>query len=235
MNESSVRGYRQDEWSERLLLAMKTSLSVAHELGLSPDAVLDCAARHLQFDDFTSFASAIQGASRVHDYCGRRENIPTAAVAYIKHLASRVESDRNVLAGTPTMCSSDLQIHVEAPAQAYDKVGAAVQALKDDVQRAFSQRGVLTGADMEDASEFARALAALMPVDDNEKAYERALSAVLHVRFAVQYQPVHRNADDAGRRQDMDGHGESANLAPAPGGWMQRVKDVVHHPARLYK
>jgi len=235
MNESSVRRYRQDEWSERLLLAMKTSLSVAHELGLSPDAVLDCAARHLQFDDFTSFASAIQGASRVHNCCGRRGNIPSTEVAYIKRLASRVGSDRNVLAGTPTMCRSDLQIHVEAPAQAYDTVAAAVQALKDDVQRAFSQCGALTGADMEDASEFARALAALMPVDDNEKAFERALSAVLHVRFAVQYQPVHRNADDAARRQNTGGHGEPANLSPPPGGWMQRVKDVVHYPGRLYK
>lgn len=235
MNESSVRRFRQDEWSERLLLAMKTSLSVAHELGLSPDAVLDCAARHLQFDDFMSFASAIQGASRLHNCCGRRDNIPATEVAYIKRLASRVGSDRNVLAGTPTMYPSDLQTHVEAPGQAYDKVAAAVQALKDDVQRAFSQRDALTGADMEDASEFARALAALMPVDDNEKAYERALSTVLHVRFAVQYQPVHRNVDDAARHQGTGGQGEPASLSPPPGGWMQRVKDVVHYPGRLYK
>ncbi|MGF6656578.1 hypothetical protein OKW34_007168 [Paraburkholderia youngii] len=39
MYANSTRGGRQDEWGELVLIVMKTSLAVAHELELAPDAV----------------------------------------------------------------------------------------------------------------------------------------------------------------------------------------------------
>lgn len=227
MNESSMRGCRYDEWSELLLLVMKTSLSVAHELGLLPEAVLD-AASHLRFHDFACFASAIQGASRAHACCARRDTIPAVEVAYIKTFAARLDSNRNVLACVPTMCASDLENHVGASDQTYEKVAAGVQALKEDVQREFSLgNGAFGNTPVEGASGFAQALAAIMPADDNAEAFERALAAVLHVRFTTQRNLFHGDADCAGSHQGGDG-------PSVPGGWMQRINDAVHHPIRLH-
>jgi hypothetical protein len=176
-NERAFDGKgRTDERSGLLLLVMKTSLSVAHELGLPPHTTLDCAARHLHFHDFTWFASAMQGASRAHACCERSGDIPAVAVAYIKTLAARVESDKNVLACNPTIHASDLHTYDEAPAQAYEKVAAAILALKGDVRREFSQSSVSSDAAVEGASGFAKALAAIMPADGNAEAYERALT-----------------------------------------------------------
>ncbi|MEM5438775.1 hypothetical protein [Paraburkholderia diazotrophica] len=235
MNEGSMRGYRKDEWSELLLIVMKTSLSVAHELALPPDAVLDCAATHLLFHDFASLASAMQGASRVHDCLGRRASIPAVEVAYIKSLAARIDTDRNVLAHPPTTCASDLQRHVEAPAQAYEKVATAIQALKTDVRQTFMQSSMYSDTAVEAASGFAKALAEITPGNDGVDAYERALAALLHVRFTGPLQLVDRNADDAERHPGGDQHAGTVPLSTAPGGWIQRVEDAVHHPAKLHK
>jgi hypothetical protein len=235
MNEGSMRGYRKDEWSELLLIVMKTSLSVAHELALPPDAVLDCAARHLHFHDFASLASAMQGASRVHDCLRRRDSIPAVEVAYIKSLAARIDANRNVLAYPPTMRASDLQHHVEAPAQAYEKVAAAIQALKTDVRQTFTQSNTYSETAVEAASGFAKALAAIASGDDSVEAYERALAAVLHVRFAGSCQLVDGKRDDAAHHPADDANVGAALRSTAPGGWMQRVKDAVHHPVRLHK
>ncbi|MEM5388493.1 hypothetical protein VSR68_33725 [Paraburkholderia phymatum] len=235
MNEGSMRGYRKDEWSDLLLIVMKTSLSVAHELALPPDAVLDCAARHLLFHDFASLASAMQGASRVHDSLRRRDSIPAVEVAYIKNLAARIDANRNVLAYPPTPCASELRHHVEAPAQAYEKVASAIQALKTDVRQTFMRSNTYSETAIEAASGFANALAAIVPGDDSVEAYERALAAVLHVRFTGSRRLIDGTMDDAERHPADDGHVGAEPLSTAPGGWMQRVKDAVHHPAKLHK
>lgn len=215
MNESATTRFRLDEWSELLLLAMKTSLSVAHELGLLPDAVLDCAARHLQFHDFECFASAMLGASRAQTCChGRRDRITAMEVAYIKTVAACIDSNRSVLACMPAMCASGVPYQVDAPAQAYERVSAAVQTLKHDVQSTFSLSGGLTDASVEEASGLARALAAITPADNDVKAYERALTAVLHVRFAMEDQAVR---DDVEHHQSGVGHLESMHLPSASG------------------
>lgn len=232
MNESSMEVRQKDEWSELLLVVMKTSLSVAHELGLPPDATLDCAARHLHFHDFTWLASAMQGASRVHACCERTDNMPAVEVAYIKTLAARVESNRNVLACGPSMYASEVQTHVDAPALAYEKVTAAVRALKGNVQCEFSQSGVSADAAVESASGFAGALVAIMPTEGNAEAYERALAAVLHVRFALDLRIVHGDAGDPGSHPTFDGHMAPDQRPSVPAGWRQRVKDAVHHHRR---
>ena len=239
MNKRSMSVCRRDEWSALLLCLMKTTLAVAHELGLSPEAVLDCAARHLQFRDFASFASSIHGASRAYDCCMRRESVSAMDVAYIKTLAARVDSERDVLACVPTMCCPlDLQYHLEAPPLAYEKVAAAIQALKDDVQRTFSQGGVLGDRAVEDASSFGRALTAIMSTEDEIAAYERAVTAILKVRFAAQYPPVDVDSDGSESEQILvdDAHSRVVPVSAASaGGRMQRVKDVVNHPLGVHK
>jgi hypothetical protein len=233
MYESSTRSCRQDEWSELVVLVMKTSLSVAHELGLPPEAVLDCAARHLRFHDFAYFASAMQGAARAHACCSRRDIIPPVEVAYIKTLATRLEINRNVLACVPTVDAVDLRGHVGALAQTYEIVAAAIQALKEDVQHAFSVGiGAFSDAAVEGASGFARTLAAITSADDNAETFERAFAAVLHVRFAAQ---LHVNLGDAELQchLDFDGHLTPVHQSYEPVGWIQRVKDAVH-PNRLH-
>jgi hypothetical protein len=199
MYQSSMKGRRQDEWSEFVLLVMKTSLSTAHELGLSPEAVLDCAARHLHFHDFTYFASAMQGAARAHACCLRRDAISPVEVAYIKTLAARLDSSRNALAYVPTVSAVDLRDCVGAPVQAYEKVAAAIQALREDLLRAFSlESGALSDAAREGASRFARSLATLSPSDNSAVGFERAFAAVVYVRFNV---PLHAALGDAGQSQ----------------------------------
>jgi hypothetical protein len=235
MNESSMESCRKDEWSELLLLVMRTSLSVAHELGLPPDTTLDCAARHLHFHDFAWFASAMQGASRAHACCGQSGNISAVEVAYIKTLAARLKSNRNVLAGVPTIYAYDLQVHVDAPAQAYEKVAEAIRALKGDVRRAFSQIRVSDDAALQGASGFAMALAAIMSVEGKAAAYERALAAVLHVRSAVDRHVADGDADNGERHRSFDGHKTHEQRPVAPDGWVQRVKDAIYHPNRLHK
>lgn len=186
MNEGSKTRCRDrdDEWGNLLILVMRTSLSVAHELGLPPDAALDCAARHLRFHDFQCLASAIQGASRAYACCRRRDVIRTLDVTYIKTLAARVENDRGILACLPTMCGFDPQDHHEASIQAYEKVAAALEAFEDDVQRAFSLESGAPGVTaVERASDFAKKLAAITDVGDAGKAFDSALAAVMHVRF----------------------------------------------------
>jgi hypothetical protein len=187
MSESSMESRLKDEWSELLLLMMKTSLSVAHELGLPPDRTLDCAARHLHFHDFAWFASAMHGASRVQACCGRSGHKSAAEVAHIKTLAARLESNRNVLAGLPAIYASALHAHIDLPAQAYEKVAEAVQELKDDVQREFSQCSVTSSAAVQLASGFAKALAVIISVDDNAEACERSVSMSLrHLGVDIQ-------------------------------------------------
>ena len=235
MYERSTRGCRQDEWSDLVRLVMKTSLSVAHELGLPPEAVLDCAAGHLRFRDFPGFASAMQGAARAHACCSRRDTLPPTDVAYIKTLAAHVDSNRNVFACVPSMCVVDPGDHVEAPAQAYEKVEAAIQALKEDVQRVFSVgMGGLGQAAVEGASAFARAVAAIMPADDDSAAFERAFAALLHIRFAAQFHFLPGDLDHRQGQLDLGGHLTPMQLPAAHVGWMQRVKDAVHQPGRLH-
>ncbi|MEI5996672.1 hypothetical protein H3V53_05475 [Paraburkholderia bengalensis] len=220
---------RRDEWSDLLLRMMKTSLSVAHELRLAPEAVLDCAAKHLRLRDFTSFASAMQGAARAHACCRRRDGVLAVEVAYIKILAANVNSDRNVLADIPTMCAPDLQNHVEAPARAYEKVAMAIEALKTDVQRDFSlHKGALDNQAVNGASKFAKSLAAIVPVDDEADAFDRALAAVLHVRFAAQRQRIEVSGNVAQQQLSGDAH-PSAMPTMAPAGWMQHIDEAVHH------
>ncbi|ACC73710.1 hypothetical protein PPMP20_24085 [Paraburkholderia phymatum] len=228
MNTSSMSVCRQDEWTALLLCAMKTSLSVAHELGLSPDAVLECAARHLKFRDFASFASAVHGASRAYGCCSRRDTISAVEVAYIKTLATRADNDRDVLACVPAMCCvPDSQNHLEAPDIAYEKVIATIQALKDDMRRTFSQCDAPGDGLVAGASGFARALTAIMPAEDNMTAYERAMKAILRIRFAMPCLHVDEHADDAEAHQDV-------RLTEPPAGWMQRVEGVVHQPVGLH-
>ncbi|WNC94803.1 hypothetical protein RI103_33215 [Paraburkholderia sp. FT54] len=235
MNESSMQGRHRDEWSELILLVMKTSLSVAHELGLPPDSTLDCAARHLLFRDFTWFASAMQGASRVLACCGSGGDIPAVEIAYIKTLAERVESNRNVLAYIRTIYATDLHAYGERPAHAYERVAAAIQALKADVRREFSQSAMSSNAAVECASGFAKALAAIMHADGNADAYERALAAVMHVRFAESRHLVHGDTDDARRHLTVDGRVAHMQTSFMPDDWKQRVKDAVNHPNSLHK
>ena len=234
MYESSMRRCRQDEWSELVLIVMKTSLSVAHELKLPPDAVLDCAARHLHFHDFPCFASAMQGAARAHACCCRREVIPPVDVAYIKALAARLDINRNVLAFMPTH-TVELQDHVGAPPLAYEKVVAAIQQLKADVQCVFSlESGAFSSAAIEGALGFARALVAIMPAADNSDTFERAVATVLHVRFSTDPDLLASDADHVLRIRGADGVLATVRLPAASTGWMQRVKDAVHHPGRLH-
>ncbi|RZF31299.1 hypothetical protein EVC45_02275 [Paraburkholderia sp. UYCP14C] len=218
MSASSIRGCRQDEWGELVLIVMKTSLSVAHELQLPPDAVLDCAARYLQFEDFPSFASATLGAARAHACCCRREVLPPVEVAYIKTLAARVDLNRNVLALMPAMHTVELQDDVGAPAHACDKVAAALQKLKEDVQRVFSLGGsAFSSAEIEGASGFAKALAAIMPADDDSDVFERAFAAVLRVRSSSRLHLVPGDAEPLLRVQGVDGPPTSVHLPSAPG------------------
>jgi hypothetical protein len=235
MHDRSMRGCRQDEWSELILLVMKTSLSVAHELGLPPEAVLDCAARHLLFHDFPAFASAMQGAARAHACCCRRDRLPPTDVAYIKTLAAHVDSNRNVFACVPSMCAVDPGDHVEAPAQAYEKVEAAIQALKEDVQRVFSVGTSGLGQPaVKGASAFARALAAIMPAVSDSSAFERAFAALMHIRFAAQFHFLPGDMDHRQGQLDLGGHLTPMHLPSETVSWMQRVKDVVHQPGRLH-
>lgn len=211
------------------MLVMKTSLSVAHELGLPPEAVLDCAARHLRFHDFPCFASAIQGAARAQACCLRRDIIPPVDVAYIKTLAASLESCRNVLACVPTINAVELRDHVGAPDHAYEIVETAIQTLKDDLRQVFSQGSdAFSNAAVEGACGFARALAAIMPADDRVEAFERAFAAVMHVRFAAQ---LHIDVGDADHLQShlvVDGHPMPLHQPDEPLGWIQRVKDAAH-------
>jgi hypothetical protein len=229
MNERSMTACRRDEWTDLLLRMMKTSLSVAHELRLAPEAVLDCAAKHLHFRDFTSFASAMQGAARAHACCRRRDDVLAVEVAYIKILAANVDSDRNVLANIPTMCVPDLQNHVEAPAQAYKKVAVAIEALKTDVQRDFSlYKGALDNEAVIGASKFAKSLAAIVPADDEAHALDRALAAVLHVRFAAQRQRMGVSGNAARQHLLGDEH-PSTMPSIVPAAWMQHINEGGHH------
>ena len=215
------------------MLVMKTSLSVAHELGLPPEAVLDCAAMYLRFHDFPHFASAMQGAARAHACCSRRDIIPPVEVANIKTLAARLEINRNVLACVPMM-NADVRDHVGAPAQAYEIVAAAIVALKEDVQHVFSRgSGAFSNAAVEGASGFARTLAAITPADDSAEAFERAFAAVLHVRFAAQLNVDLGDTDQFQRHLHFDGHLTPVHQSYEPVGWIQRVKDAVH-PNRLH-
>jgi hypothetical protein len=234
MDESSRRSCRLDEWSELVVLVMKTSLSVAHELGLPPEAVLDYAARHLRFHDFACFASAIQGAARAHACCMRRDLIPPADVAYIKTLATCLETSRDVLACVTTMGAVELREHVGAPAQAYEIVETAIQALKEDLQHVFSRgSGCFSNAAVEGASAFARGLAAIMPADDNAEPFERAFAAVMHVRFAAQLHVDVGDAEQFHGHLVVDGLPMPVYQPHEPPGWIHRVKDAVH-PDRLH-
>ncbi|MEX3789703.1 hypothetical protein [Paraburkholderia sp. BR14374] len=204
MYANSTRGGRQDEWGELVLIVMKTSLAVAHELELTPDAVLDCAARHLRFDDFRCFAAAMLGAARAQAWCRRRDAGPSVQASHIKTLAARVDIDRNVLAFMPALCTAEPPDHTEAPAHAYEKVVAALQQLKEDVQRVFSRgSSAFSRADIEGASGFAKALEAIMPADD-ANAFDRAFAAVLQVRFSSQPQLVPGDAEPVMRVQGID-------------------------------
>lgn len=235
MNTGSINVSRRDEWSALLLSVMKTSLSVAHKLGLSPDAVLDCAARHLRFRDFASFASGIHGASRADACCARRENISAIELAYIKRLASRVDEDRNVLAQLPTTGSMAIYHHLEASDKVYEKVSAAILALKNDVLHAFSQHGSLSDRAIAGVSGLARALAAIAPADEYAQAYERAVTALLVVRFATQNAVVVSDITGAENPAYVNANQDPLTSQSAQGAWMQRVKEVVRHPARLHK
>jgi hypothetical protein len=233
MYESSMRVGRQDEWGELVRLVMRTSLSVAHELGLPPEAALDCAARYLHFRDFPCLASAVQGAERAHACCDRRNGLAPADVAYLRALAARVERNRNVLACAPAMCASDLSDHVGTPAQVCEKVATAVQTLKEDVQRVFSiGNGAFGSPAVESASGFATALAAIMPADASSAAFERALGAVLRVRFDAQVRLVPAEVDHTQHQLGVDGSLTAPPLPSAPAVWMQRVKDAMHHAGR---
>ncbi|WP_233809173.1 hypothetical protein [Paraburkholderia sp. HP33-1] len=235
MYQSSIKHCRQDEWSELVLIVMKTSLSVAHELRLPPDAVLDCAARHLHFRDFPCFAWAMQGAARAHACCCGRDAIRPADVAYLKTLAAHHDINRNALACMPAMHTVGLQGHVGVPDQVYEKVEAAIQKLKDDVQRVFSPgSGVFSRADIEGAAGFAKALGAIMPAGDNPDAFERTFATVLHVRFSAQLHLVPGDTDHVLRVLGVDRLLTSGHLPSAPTGWMQRVKDAVHDHDRLH-
>ncbi|EDZ99889.1 hypothetical protein BH160DRAFT_4814 [Burkholderia sp. H160] len=235
MYKSSISHCDQDEWSELVLIVMKTSLPVAHELQLPPDAVLDCAARHLRFQDFPCFAWAMQGAARAHACCCRRDANPPVEVAYIKALAAHLDHNRNALACMPTIHTISVQDHVAVPAQMYEKVAVALQKLKEDVQRVFSPgSGVFSRADIDGAVGFAKALVAMMPAGDNPDAFERAFAAVLHVRFSTQLHLVPGDADHVLRVLRVDGLPTPVHLPSAPTGWMQRVKDAVHDTNRLH-
>ncbi|WP_184129859.1 hypothetical protein [Paraburkholderia atlantica] len=205
MYANSMKGCRQDEWGELVLIVMKTSLAVAHELGLTPDAVLDCAARHLRFQDFRCFAAAMLGAARAQACCRRRDVGPSVEASYIKTLAARVDIDRNVLAFMPALCTVAPRDHARAPAHVYEKVAAALQQLKEDVQRVFSRGSdAFSRADIEGASGFAKALAAIMPADNDANAFERAFAAVLQVRFSSQLHLVPGDAEPVLRVQGID-------------------------------
>ncbi|WP_233850213.1 hypothetical protein [Paraburkholderia sp. HD33-4] len=218
MSASSIRGGRQDEWGELVLIVMKTSLSVAHELELAPEPVLDCAARHLHFQDFPWFASAMLGAARAQACCCRREVLRPVEVAYMKTLAARVDLDRNVLALIPAMHTVELQDDVGAPAHACDKVAAALQKLKEDVQRVFSLGSSAFGStEIEGASDFAKALAAIMPADDDSDVFERAFAAVLRVRFSSRLHLVPGDAEPVLRVRGVDGPPTSVHLPSESG------------------
>ncbi|MEM5295683.1 hypothetical protein VSR82_15240 [Burkholderia sp. JPY481] len=215
MYPNSMKGSRQDEWGELVLIVMKTSLAVAHELELTPDAVLDCAARHLRFDDFRCFAAAMLGAARAQAWCRRRDAGPSVEASHIKTLAARVDIDRNVLAFMPALCAAEPPDHTSAPAHAYEQVVAALQQLKEDVQRVFSRGGsAFSRADIEGASGFAKALEAIMPADDDSNAFERAFAALLQVRFSSQLQLVPGDAEPVLRVQgaDVDARGSRTPL-----------------------
>jgi hypothetical protein len=235
MIDSSVESHRKDEWSGLLLLVMKTTLSVAHELELPPDSTLNCAARHLRFHDFAWFASAMQGASRAHACCESRGNISAVEVAYIKTLAARLKKNRNALAGSPTVYASDHRTQTDAPGEAFGKVAKAIEMLKDEIQREFSQSSVSTITAVQNASGFARALVAITPSDGNSEAYGRALGAVLRVRFATYRHVASRDADNGEHHRIMNGHDLHEQRAFAPDGWTQRVKNAIGHTNGLHK
>jgi hypothetical protein len=208
MNESSREMCRDDEWSVLLRLVMKTSLSVAHELGLSPDSVLDCAARYLRFYDFAWFASAMHGASRAQYCCERTNEFSASEIAYITILAARLNNNRNALACVPTTSAPRVQHYDEVPAHAYEKVRAAIRALKDDVQRYFSHSGDSRSAIGDDVSEFATALLTIMPAGGGTESFKRATAAVLRVRFAIDYHSGLNNE----RRRGTDEHASHVEL-----------------------
>ncbi|RFU49088.1 hypothetical protein [Paraburkholderia sp. DHOC27] len=235
MTDSPMESYRKDEWSELLLLVMKTALAVAHELGLPPDGTLDCAARRLHFHDFAWFASAMQGASRAYACCERSTNISAVEVAYINTLAAHLKNNRNVLSSVPTLSASARRSQVEAPATAFEKVAKALAALKDDIQREFSQSSSSGSSAPRDASGFARALVAIMGGGANNDAYGRALAAVLRVRFAVDGDVAAENVDITGSRPGYDAHVMHEPPLVSRDGWTQRVKDAIRHPNVLHK
>ncbi|MGF6656579.1 hypothetical protein OKW34_007169 [Paraburkholderia youngii] len=144
------------------------------------------------------------GAARAQAWCCRRDAGPSVQASHIKSLAARVDIDRNVLAFMPALCTAEPPDHTEAPAHAYEKVIAALQQLKEDVQRVFSRgSSAFSRADIEGASGFAKALEAIMPADD-ANAFERAFAAVLQVRFSSQPHLVPGDAEPVMRVQGID-------------------------------
>jgi hypothetical protein len=234
MIESSNESSRGDEWSELLLLMMKTSLSVAHELRLTPDSTLNCAAQHLGFHDFAWFASAMHGASRAQSCCGRNKNPSTVEVAYIRILAARLKSNRNALACAPTRAAPDIQNHDEVPNQAYERVESAIEALKADIVREFSRRYMSDDSTLNDVARFAKALATIMPADGGEGRFERACAALLRVRFGIDRQLVIGHDGKSGQHSIIGGDTTHAPLSPAQDGWMYRIKHPLSQSKGLH-
>jgi hypothetical protein len=230
MNSGYMEWTRKDEWSELLLLMMKTSLSVAHELRLPPDATLDCAARYLRFHDFAWFASAMHGASRAQSCCEQSCNFSSIEAAYIRKLAGRLKNNRNAFACAPTTPVSEIQDHDESPAQAYEKVAAAIKALKGDIRREFARSDVSYDTAVDNISGLAQALVTLVPADSDVEPYERVFAALLHVRFSVNRYMVLGRHSDAGHDRANDADTPNALFSPAQNGWMHRIKHTTRHP-----
>jgi hypothetical protein len=234
MIESSSESSRGDEWSELLLLMMKTSLSVAHELRLTPDSTLNCAAQHLGFHNFTWFASAMHGASRAQSCCGRNRNPSTVEAAYIRILAARLKSNRNALACAPTRGVPDIHNHDEVPDQAYERVESAIAALKADILREFSHRYMSDDSISNDVSRFAKALVTIMPADGDAGRFERASAALLRVRFGLDHQVVIGHDGKSVQHPIINGDTSHASLPPAQDGWMYRIRHPLNHPKGLH-
>jgi hypothetical protein len=234
MIEGSNESSHGDEWSELLLLMMKTSLSVAHELRLTPDSTLNCAAQHLGFHNFAWFASAMHGASRAQSCCGRNRNPSTVEAAYIRILAARLKSNRNALACAPTKAAPNIQNHDEVPDQAYERVESAIAALKADILREFSRRYMSDNSIANDVARFAKALMTIMPADGDARRFERASAALLRVRFGVDHQLVIGHDGKSGQHLIVDGDTSLAQLLPAQDGWMYRIRHPLHQSKGLH-
>jgi hypothetical protein len=234
MTKSSVDSCRRDEWGDLLRLMMRTTLSVAHELGLSPDSALDCAARHLRFHDFASFASAMCGASRALLCGGLSRNFSATDVAYIKMLAARLKTNRNALACAPSIVAFEIQHHGDMPIQAYERVAAVIRALRAEILHEFSRGDVSDDVVLNDVSGFARALVKIMPAHDGVEAYERASAALLHVRFGVDRQLVVGHADKAGRDLGAEEKTFHAPVSLDQSSWMRYVRHIVRQQNAMY-